>query len=263
MKKSILLIITILLFAFQASAQFSAGVLAGAMFSTPKFADISMKNPAKVYAGLTCNVDLPSGFSIQPAVTFVSKEAYFRENLKATMQAIEIPLSFQWGPDLLIFRPFIDVTPFVGVKLKTHLDTHVADGLDVNKPLNPDGEILEYGLGLGGGIDVWKLRVTARYNWNMGPLFKNEKFNILYKKSNVVGAIYSNRNFSRKFEGISLAVIKIIYKEVVDMKYTFAMAGQDDTMDSIVASFGALVDQAKSKNFVENDEYKKNNKGRI
>ena len=44
------------------------------------------------------------------------------------------------------------------------------------------------------------------------------------------------------------------------MKYTFAMAGQDDTMDSIVASFGALVDQAKSKNFVENDEYKKNNK---
>lgn len=175
MKKSILLIITILLFAFQASAQFSAGVLAGAMFSTPKFADISMKNPAKVYAGLTCNVDLPSGFSIQPAVTFVSKEAYFRENLKATMQAIEIPLSFQWGPDLLIFRPFIDVTPFVGVKLKTHLDTHVADGLDVNKPLNPDGEILEYGLGLGGGIDVWKLRFTARYNWNMGPLFKSER----------------------------------------------------------------------------------------
>ncbi|MBP3595882.1 MAG: hypothetical protein J6J60_00555 [Clostridia bacterium] len=33
---------------------------------------------------------------------------------------------------------------------------------------------------------------------------------ILYKKSNVIGAIYSNRNFSRKFEGISLALIKII-----------------------------------------------------
>lgn len=44
------------------------------------------------------------------------------------------------------------------------------------------------------------------------------------------------------------------------MKYTFAMAGQDETMDNLVASFGALVDQAKSENFVESDEYKKNNK---
>ena len=41
------------------------------------------------------------------------------------------------------------------------------------------------------------------------------------------------------------------------MKYTFAMAGQDTTMDSLVESFGALVDQAKNQNFVENEEYNK------
>lgn len=44
------------------------------------------------------------------------------------------------------------------------------------------------------------------------------------------------------------------------MKYTFAMAGQDETIDSLVESFGVLVDQAKKKDFVENEEYKKNNK---
>lgn len=44
------------------------------------------------------------------------------------------------------------------------------------------------------------------------------------------------------------------------MKYTFAMAGQDTTMDSLVESFGALVDQAKNQNFVENEEYNKKNK---
>ena len=30
---------------------------------------------------------------------------------------------------------------------------------------------LEYGLGLGAGVEIWKIQVTARYNWNFGSLF--------------------------------------------------------------------------------------------
>ena len=30
---------------------------------------------------------------------------------------LEVPVSFQWGPDLLLFRPFLDVSPYVGYAL--------------------------------------------------------------------------------------------------------------------------------------------------
>ena len=35
---------------------------------------------------------------------------------------------------------------------------------------------LEYGLGLGIGIDVWKLQVIGRYNWNFGVLGNYKDF---------------------------------------------------------------------------------------
>ena len=30
---------------------------------------------------------------------------------------------------------------------------------------------MEYGLGLGGGLEIWKVQVVCRYNWNFGQLF--------------------------------------------------------------------------------------------
>ena len=30
---------------------------------------------------------------------------------------------------------------------------------------------MEYGLGLGGGLEIWKIQVVCRYNWNFGQLF--------------------------------------------------------------------------------------------
>lgn len=41
--------------------------------------------------------------------------------------------------------------------------------------------------------------------------------------------------------------------------YTFANAGQNATLDSLVAAFGELVDMRKSKSFTKNDEYKEKN----
>lgn len=42
--------------------------------------------------------------------------------------------------------------------------------------------------------------------------------------------------------------------------YTFASAGQNEVMDNLVAVFSEIVDERKSKNFVNNDSYKEKNK---
>ena len=82
------------------------------------------------------------------------------------MSYVELPVSFQWGPDLLIFRPFVDVTPFVGHLLHNNVDTIIDGHLYGSAQGRSGRQTIEYGVGVGGGIDIWKLRLIARYNWN-------------------------------------------------------------------------------------------------
>ena len=82
------------------------------------------------------------------------------------MGYLEFMASIQWGLDLILLRPFVDVSPFVGYALNGDLgamsDLWKGDG--VNK--------LDYGLALGAGLDFWKFQLVARYSWNFGNLMK-------------------------------------------------------------------------------------------
>ena len=195
MKRLVLVAVALVLFAFQASAQFSAGFIGGLNFCEARFADVNKSAPVGYHMGVTGNVDLSSGFSIQPAVTFVTKEAYFKEQLDVSMKYIEVPVSFQWGPDLLLFRPFVDVTPFIGCLLTNSVDTIIDDKVYANARKLEGRQIFEYGCGVGGGIDIWKLRLVARYNWNLGSAFVKDY-------AGDIGKI----DFNDHFKGLSLSL---------------------------------------------------------
>ena len=89
------------------------------------------------------------------------------------MGFLELPVSVQWGPDLLIFRPFLDVTPYVGYALSNNFTASLA-GLEFDSDEWDGKERFEYGLGIGAGVNVWKLQLIARYNWNFGSLYNVE-----------------------------------------------------------------------------------------
>lgn len=195
MKRLVLVAVALVLFAFQASAQLSAGIIGGLNFCEARFADVNKSAPVGYHMGMTGNLDLSSGFSIQPAVTFATKEAYFKEHLDVSMKYIEVPVSFQWGPDLLLFRPFVDVTPFIGCLL-TNSVTTVFNGKEYASGKKLQGrQIFEYGCGVGGGIDIWKLRLVARYNWNLGSAFVKDY-------AGDIGKI----DFNDHFKGLSLSL---------------------------------------------------------
>ena len=195
MKRLVLVAVALVLFAFQASAQFSAGIIGGLNFCEARLADVNKGAPVRYHIGMTGNLDLSSGFSIQPALTFVTKEAYFKEHLDVSMKYIEVPVSFQWGPDLLLFRPFVDVTPFIGCLLTNSVDTIIDDKVYANARKLEGRQIFEYGCGVGGGIDIWKLRLVARYNWNLGSAFVKDYAGDLGKI-----------NLNDHFKGLSLSL---------------------------------------------------------
>lgn len=175
-------ILTIVLAAFMltgisASAQAKWGVTAGMNFNTAKISDIRLEAKAGWNAGVSCLVDLPLGFSIQPSLVYIQKGAdYSLIDALSVVQkvgSINLPVSVQWGPDLLIARPFLDVTPYIGYSLSNKLEGGIAGVIKGEAKLN---NAFEYGVGLGAGINVWKLQAIVRYNWNFGTLGKLSDF---------------------------------------------------------------------------------------
>ena len=189
-----------------AQAKGGFGVKAGVNFPTSNVKDIKDVSPASYHVGVAYNLNIPLvGLSIQPALQYSLKQSAIGvdtgdgalNNLtmeKVSMGYLELMASVQWGIDLIVARPFLDVSPFVGYALNgggAVKDIWTSDA--VNK--------LDCGVGLGAGIDIWKLQVVCRYNWNFGNLIKSvdtvENGNTLDKYKMLKGG---------NFGGLSLSV---------------------------------------------------------
>ncbi len=140
--KRFLLILTALVLAFSAasSAQGRFGVSGGMTFS---------EGNTLGHIGVTWQQKVAMGFSFQPSVLFNMKGMEGSQ-----IGSVEVPVAVQWGPDLLLFRPYVEFVPFVGVNI-------FGNGVQPTK--------MECGFGLGGGLEIWKIQVDARYNWNVNP----------------------------------------------------------------------------------------------
>ena len=212
--KRILTVIALCVMTFWGSHTLRAGdfgIVAGAGFNTIK--NISPDVATGYHAGLTYKFNLPLGFAIQPSLLYNMKASLVEDALAGNarfdykMGYLELPVSFQWGPDLLLFRPFLDVSPYVGYALNNELRGS-ADGalrISANFVNEWDGiNRLEYGLGLGGGLEIWKIQITCRYNWNFGPLFDASGNSATAREiiANAKGSKLNDENFG----GVSLSV---------------------------------------------------------
>ena len=173
MKKYIVIVLASVLMltgAFSSVAQSRYGVIGGMTFSTSRISDLTRAPMTQWHGGFTYKLDLPLGFSLQPSLVYHAKGTRLNEQMfDIRMSYLELPVSFQWGPDLLLFRPFLDVTPFVGYGLNNKLDIA---GLYSLKNTWSGSSISrwEYGLGVGVGLEIWKVQVIGRYNWNLGSV---------------------------------------------------------------------------------------------
>jgi len=161
----------LILISAAASAQTKWGVTAGMNFNTAKISDVRLEAKAGWNVGVSCLVDLPLGFSVQPSLVYIQKGADYSVidalSMEQKVGSINLPVSVQWGPDLIVARPFLDVTPYLGYSLMNKLDGGLAGVIKGETSLK---NAFEYGVGVGAGINVWKVQAIVRYNWNFGTL---------------------------------------------------------------------------------------------
>ena len=182
-----------------------AGIIAGFTSSSSNAKNVTAKSIGCYHFGLTAQLPLALGFQLQPSVLYQTKGTNFDEagarnfSLDAKTSYLEIPVQLQWGPDLLVFRPYVFAEPFVGYGLKVK-----ATGTD-DKSTSFKGSNLarwEYGLGLGGGVDIWKIQVSAKYFWNFGSLYDSGSG----KPGNIGSTVKDAFKDGKNFNGITFSL---------------------------------------------------------
>lgn len=182
MKKILILALSAALFCGSVQAQgVKFGVIGG--LSTAKTDAKSFKTSTDKHGlgGLAVRIPLAAGFAIQPGLVYHVKGAALdkykgnQEDMPSSMDTkagfLEVPIQIQWGPDLLAFRPYVFAEPFIGIGVNAMSKTRGEDVHKIKSFKNACMQQSEYGLGLGAGLEVWKLQLAVRYYWNFGSLY--------------------------------------------------------------------------------------------
>jgi hypothetical protein len=172
MKKILTLIVALVATATVAHAQF--GIVGGLNFSKTDIKASTFieeaKNVTLYHAGVAWKMKLPLGFAIQPELTYQVKgaklEQFKGEELKYKNGYIELGAGVQWGPDLIVARPYVFAQPFIGYMVNP--DKTIKEVKDVTNKL-------EYGIGLGGGVELFKhIQVSVQWFRNLGNIVNGD-----------------------------------------------------------------------------------------
>lgn len=180
MKRIVIATVSALLVSVSALAQ--PGIIAGLTSSSTGVKDMEDVKALNTYhAGLTCKVDLGLGFAVQPSIIYQVKGANLGDINKDTQKEdfqlktgfVEVPVQIQWGPDLLAFRPYLFAEPFIGYQVSSDDEMLGSGQSGAFKEWADQAKTkLEYGIGLGAGIEVVKhVQLSAQYFSNFGNLF--------------------------------------------------------------------------------------------
>ena len=155
MKKIIIAIVVLACFTSQIDAQLRFGAKAGLNFDNAKVKN-SIAEPKSAtgwQTGVMLQAMIPIiGIAIQPELLYSVKNIEIA-GVTNSLKYLEIPINLQWGPDLMVLRPFVMGGPYFAYAVST----------DKWK----EAEKLDWGIGLGGGLDFLKLQATIRYSWGM------------------------------------------------------------------------------------------------
>ena len=142
-------------------------------------------------AGVLYKADLGAGFAIQPELLWQVKGANVQENVGALDNVIvsrsnnvELGLGLQWGPDLLAFRPYLFVEPFMGYSVGGK-ETYAMANSDVGKKdFSNARNKLEYGVGAGFGVEIANhVQISWQLFRNTGSLYSKEEIQEGYRSS--------------------------------------------------------------------------------
>jgi len=117
--------------------------------------------------GVGYQTETGSGFSFQPELLYKVTGYRLTDDTDIRLGYLEVPLNVQWGPDLVIARPFIFAGPYVGVKVTNSLKSR---GGDIPDDVIQNLKRAEFGIGVGLGVNIYRFQIAGKYNWNFGAI---------------------------------------------------------------------------------------------
>ena len=139
------------------------------VISEDVFSGAFFKNFTGYHVGVGYRTGTWSGLRFQPELLYNVRGTRVDDSTKWTMGYLEMPLNLQWGLDLIVMRPFIQVAPCIGYDFMNNTTTSPAG--NALGPVTTDANRLEYGLSVGGGLDIMNsFQISVNYNWNFGPV---------------------------------------------------------------------------------------------
>lgn len=169
MKRNLLLLVAFLLVSVQGFSQF--GIKAGLNFNTMGDINLgniekgSMDNKTGFHVGALYKMKIPlTGLSLQPELVYTQNESTLGTKSNADlcdfkMKQLQLAANLQWGLDLILLRPYLQAAPYIG---------YVMGNKTSIKDMDWKMDELRYGIGLGAGVDIWKLQISGKYVWDMG-----------------------------------------------------------------------------------------------
>lgn len=197
--------VAVMVSGLNAGAQVKVGVLGGFTSSSTKASDISTESVSLYHAGLAAKVSLPFNLAIQPQLVYQVKGTAVDGSVDFSMKTgyVEVPVQLQWGPDLLICRPYVLAEPFVGYAVNVKSVASVAGVEKIVKDFKDlNLNRFEYGLGVGAGVEFWRLQLAIKYFWNFGELTGEAKD----LAGAISGAAYDAISDGKSFSGINVSL---------------------------------------------------------
>lgn len=200
---------------------FSFGIKAGLNFTNMSgLSDFKQEGFMKTYTGFNVgaafNFNLPLGFEIQPELL------YFQSGNKVQSQSdigglvslsgtetlrsgsLRIPVNVIWGIDLFgVVKPYLFVSPYVGFGLFANnifVGSVNNTTQTIKNNLNDQLNVMQYGIGVGLGLKVWKFQLSFKWNWDLNPAFK-------VKEGVNFGEMIGDATKDMKFNGGELSLV--------------------------------------------------------
>lgn len=170
MKKGLVFMVLIALLSVSGKAQIRFGLKAGVNFTNFSWSSNlvagNVNNATGWQAGAMLQVKLPIvGIGLQPELLYTVSKAD-----EGSAGYFQIPVNLRWqiigGP----VRPILMAGPYFGY------------ALDLSGGWKDSLKKSDWGLGLGGGVEIWKLQAMLRYSWGLQNISEESAFNL---KNNV------------------------------------------------------------------------------
>ena len=168
------------------------------------------KNMSQYHADIAYRFDLPF-LTIQPQLTYEAKGVTLNEltdgnvvsSVMNTSGFAEFGVGFQLGVDLLAFRPYFLVQPFVGYDVLSGLSGEKKELPALDEALASAKNKLEYGFGIGAGLELINhIQLSVQWFMNMGSLYDNGKLD----QSAIKDAVLDSYKEVGNYQGIKVSL---------------------------------------------------------